>query len=205
MTNLDEFYDAAIQKATEPWGLNDYGSERSQKRRFEVASDALGIRSHDTVVDVGCGSGELYRYLWSKGVDVEYIGYDSVPAMVELARQSKVPNVSLHDAFEKEITHSDHVICLGVLGVIPGTEEQRMKAFSRLFSNLCDHAHYGVAVTVQMYKEGLDKSGLRWYMEEEQVFEALSSLRRDHPDFGWQLRLDYHPHDAMFIGKFNSF
>lgn len=205
MSNLDEFYAEAMAKADGPWGLNDYGSERSQKRRFAVATQALGIRSNDIVVDVGCGTGEYSRYLWTEGIDVEYIGYDSVPAMIDLAKKHGQPNVFLMDALDKEITHAEHVVCLGVLGVIPGTEEERMASFSRLFSNLCDHAQVGVAVTVQMYRKGLDKSGLRWYMEEDQVFAGLSRLRRDHPDFGWQLRLDYHPHDAMFIGKFNSF
>jgi trans-aconitate methyltransferase len=205
MTNLDEFYAEAIGKAVEPWQLNDYGSERSQKRRFRVAADALGIRSGDTVVDVGCGSGELRRYLWAEGIDVEYIGYDAVPAMVELAQRYGEKNVMLLDALEKGITMCEHVVCLGVLGVMEGTEEERMAKFSRLFSNLCDHAQVGVAVTVQMYREGLDKSGLRWYMEEDQVAQALMMLRRDHPDFGWQLRMDYHPHDAMFVGLFRSF
>jgi len=204
MTDLDNFYAEAIEKADAPWALNDYGSERSQKRRFAVATESLGIRSGDKVVDVGCGSGEYARYLWSVGLDVKYTGYDSVPAMVELSKRYS-RNIGSLDAFVQPIGFTDFAVCLGVLGVVPGTEEERMAKFFRLFENLCDNSAYGVAVTVQTYQDGLDKSGLRWYMETEQLSEGFFGLKEKHPDFGWQLRSDYHPHDSMIIGTYKSF
>ena len=204
MQDIDKFYAEAINKASDNWSLNDYGSERSQVRRFAVATEALGIRSGDVVVDVGCGSGEFGRFLWSNGLDVKYIGYDAVQAMVDLAKRYP-QEVHLLDALEKEIVHADHVVCLGVLGVLEGTEQERMDKFFKLFSNLCDHSNLGVAATVQVYKEGLDRSGLRWYMTEDQVAEGFFGLRTEHSDFGWQLRSDYHPHDAMYIGKYKPF
>lgn len=204
MEKLDDFYEAAIAKAQQPWEFNDYGSERSQKRRFSVAVNALGIRSRDVVIDVGCGSGEFKQYLWAEGIDVLYKGYDSVPAMVELAARYDI-DVELFDVFNKQIGVCDQAICLGVLGVLPGTDAERMIKLGVLFGNLCATARVGVAVTAQLYKEGLDKNGLRWYMELDEVAEVLKYLRKEHSDFGWQLLMDYHPHDVMFVGKSRSF
>jgi trans-aconitate methyltransferase len=201
-SNIQEYYQAAIKQGDTPWAQNDYGSERSQQRRFATVVESLGIRSGDVVVDVGCGTGEFGRYLWSQGLNVKYIGYDVVPEMVEIARE-RVPSSEVWclDAFTFSITHGDFVVCLGVLGVVQGNAEQRWDKFRDLWANMMSHATQGAAATAQVEAHGLKKDGLRWYMGMDEVSDGVVYLRDKYPTVGWQLRMDYHPHDVMFVGR----
>ncbi|MFQ5874326.1 MAG: class I SAM-dependent methyltransferase, partial [Dehalococcoidia bacterium] len=57
-----------------------------QRMRFEVLQQ-VGIRSGDSVLDLGCGFGDFYAFLLERGSQVEYVGYDICPDLVDVARQ----------------------------------------------------------------------------------------------------------------------
>lgn len=60
-----------------------WGSLESQRIRFQILAE-IGI--HDgSVLDVGCGFGDLYQYLWQWEI-AEYIGYDTNPDMLAQAK-----------------------------------------------------------------------------------------------------------------------
>lgn len=64
-----------------------YADEATQFRRFEVLSEIADIRAAK-VLDLGCGTGDLLRYLRSKrDFRGEYVGYDITPDMVQAARE----------------------------------------------------------------------------------------------------------------------
>lgn len=54
--------------------------------RFEAAFEGLHEQDFDSVLDVGCGFGDLLRYLRNRGWAGQYIGIDLVPELVETAR-----------------------------------------------------------------------------------------------------------------------
>lgn len=54
---------------------------------------ATRVRNAGPVCDLGCGPGQVARYLWARGVDVR--GYDLSSKMVELARQLN-PGIEFH-------------------------------------------------------------------------------------------------------------
>jgi SAM-dependent methyltransferase len=62
-----------------------WNSARSQGRRFEVLAEA-GPWQGASVADVGCGLGDLFGFLESRGLGVRYQGYDLSPEMVAAAR-----------------------------------------------------------------------------------------------------------------------
>ena len=53
--------------------------------RFRVLSE-IGIGSGDSLLDVGCGFGDLRSWLLAQGIEVEYTGIDLSPDLVEKAR-----------------------------------------------------------------------------------------------------------------------
>lgn len=61
-----------------------WGSREVQELRFDVLLNC-GIRSGDSVLDVGCGFADLYHYMRNLGLDVEYTGIDLSPDMIEAA------------------------------------------------------------------------------------------------------------------------
>lgn len=74
-------------------------------------------------IDVGCGNGRDAAWLAQQGFDV--VGYDSSPALIELARQS-FPSVTFHVGHLPELegvtTQFDNVVCETVLMHLPANE-----------------------------------------------------------------------------------
>ena len=60
------------------------GTRERQQLRFAVLS-AIGDLEGASVLDLGCGFGDLYEYLVNRGLKVDYTGYDICPDFVELA------------------------------------------------------------------------------------------------------------------------
>ena len=74
-------------------GLPDYkkvgwGSVESQDLRFQVLSE-IGISVADSIIDVGCGTGDYYRYLTGKGLaPSRYTGVDICEDFVRHCRSN---------------------------------------------------------------------------------------------------------------------
>ncbi|HSI87153.1 MAG TPA: class I SAM-dependent methyltransferase [Candidatus Methylacidiphilales bacterium] len=60
----------------------DWNSRASQERRFQVLAD-IGSLEGKSILDIGCGLGDLYGWLNSKGISIKYTGWDITPSMVE--------------------------------------------------------------------------------------------------------------------------
>jgi len=66
-------------------------SNASQRYRFRVLTEIAPLESA-TVLDYGCGKGDLYCYLLEAGYRGTYTGFDINPELLELAR-AKYPGV----------------------------------------------------------------------------------------------------------------
>jgi 2-polyprenyl-3-methyl-5-hydroxy-6-metoxy-1,4-benzoquinol methylase len=73
--------DAAMARAV---GGGDYHAVGEAERNILVA---LGLKSGDAVIDVGCGSGRLATALDRSGPSVHYLGTDVVPELVSYAQK----------------------------------------------------------------------------------------------------------------------
>ncbi len=71
-----------------------WSSREIQELRFQVLAE-IGIRSGDSVLDVGCGFADLYGWLGSQGLKVDYTGVDISPHLIEVAK-AKNPQIELH-------------------------------------------------------------------------------------------------------------
>src|SRR5258708_37782076 len=65
---------------------------------------ARRLRPSASVLDLGCGPGQLARYLWGLGFSVE--GIDNSEGMLTIARQ-KVPEVRLHGMDIRDLDYPD--------------------------------------------------------------------------------------------------
>lgn len=65
-----------------------------QPIRFKILSE-IGDLSNCSILDVGCGFGDLYGFLMKKGLTIEYTGVDINPNLIEIAR-----NIYPHAQFE---------------------------------------------------------------------------------------------------------
>jgi len=65
-----------------------------QKIRFKALAE-IGIESGDSVLDVGCGFGDLKGFLRGQGMTVEYTGIDLSPEITSRAAELH-PDASIH-------------------------------------------------------------------------------------------------------------
>ncbi len=80
------FYQSLLARYGDSHQALNWGSVHSQQRRFEVLAGA-GIATGESLLDVGCGLGDLYAWLQSRHPEVAYTGMDLTAAMIERARQ----------------------------------------------------------------------------------------------------------------------
>lgn len=64
----------------------DWKDKASQELRFEVISRYIDFSNRPSILDVGCGNGELLAFCRNAGRDVEYLGIDVCSEMVDACR-----------------------------------------------------------------------------------------------------------------------
>jgi trans-aconitate 2-methyltransferase len=100
-----------------------YGSERS--RPFFELLDQVAAESPSSVVDLGCGSGELTATLATRWPDARVLGIDSSPEMIERAASQRAPQVDfqLVEAAEFSAAGVDVLISNALLQWVPDHTE----------------------------------------------------------------------------------
>lgn len=94
-------------------------NQLSQDTRFEVMA-TIGELHARSVLDVGCGHGDLKAYLDQFAQDYDYIGIDQMPEFINDARQryAGYANAAFFqsDFSQQELPQVDYVIASGALG-----------------------------------------------------------------------------------------
>jgi SAM-dependent methyltransferase len=99
----------------DPRGV-DWQSGEAQRARFDAVL-AIGSLDGATLLDAGCGLGDLYGYLRARGVTIRYAGCDLSSAHVTAARQA-YPGTRFVVADVREVLAAerfDYVIACGLL------------------------------------------------------------------------------------------
>lgn len=119
--NNKEFYETAINKyGVSPRGVH-WNSKNSQYKRFEAITSFIKKDIiNSTLLDVGCGFGEYYKYLSiNNKLPAKYIGIDCEKSMIDLAN-TRFPNQKfiIKDVLKDNLIHSDYLICSGALNIL---------------------------------------------------------------------------------------
>lgn len=82
---VTRYYEACLRKHKDGPAAVDWNSIDSQVLRFSILAD-VGDLTRASVLDVGCGLGDLSKYLLRRFGSVRYEGIDISPSMIEVAR-----------------------------------------------------------------------------------------------------------------------
>ncbi len=63
-----------------------WSTQEAQYTRFQVLSE-IGVKSGDSILDVGCGFGDLAIYLQQQGIECDYTGIDISPDLIAKGRE----------------------------------------------------------------------------------------------------------------------
>jgi len=81
---VDRHRDSVTRFGHHPYALY-WSSKEIQELRFKVLSE-IGIESGQCILDVGCGFGDLHTWLQQQAIEVDYIGLDLSPDLLQQAR-----------------------------------------------------------------------------------------------------------------------
>ncbi|HKF49233.1 MAG TPA: class I SAM-dependent methyltransferase [Terracidiphilus sp.] len=146
-----------------------WGSRRSQEERFQVLC-SIGDLTDKSVLDVGCGFGDLFGYLRDRGVKISsYRGFDCVDGVLEIARE-RYPEGQFENADLLSVageTHADYVFASGVFFL--ASEDWGDYTF-RMLHAMHSVANCGMAANFLSQYSGHTDDGTSYYADPAKVF-----------------------------------
>ncbi len=169
----------------------EWRSRESQERRFAVLIEA-GIRDGQTVLDVGCGTGDLLEWMQRRKITPgDYLGLDITPAMIDHAR-ARFPDHRFEQgcllsgpALPRETY--DWVVASGIFA---HRYEQPVAYMRRMVAAMIGRAAVGVTLNSLSSKA---PNAAQWTMFHADPEETLAWAQTMAPVV--VLREDYDPHD----------
>lgn len=167
--NNQNFYKNAYKKhGISARGLN-WNSEKSQRVRFEVITDLLKDELFTcSVVDAGCGFGDLYLFWQEIGLHVKsYIGVDSVKNSIQICTE-RLPKISFtcKDILKDDLSYADWYIASGTLNIL--SDFQTWLFLEKILA----HSNKGIIFNIL---EGNKKSENFNYQKKEDIISFAKS------------------------------
>jgi SAM-dependent methyltransferase len=181
-------YESLLSQHGDSFKSLNWGSRESQIRRFEVLAE-VGIKSGDSVLDVGCGLGDFYAWIQQNTPGVQYFGIDITPGMIARARQRHLnTQFEIGAVFDKlsQGVRYDYVIASGIFYYRQREPEEYMyRVIDAMFSLARKGVAFNCLSSWTDYKEPLE-----FYADPIKTF----SFCRNVTSF-LGLRHDYHGAD----------
>jgi SAM-dependent methyltransferase len=170
MPRIDQsiFYRNAFQRHGVSAKGVAWSDENRQKRRFGALLRATGNLGNTTVVDAGCGFGDLYLYMRDqKRLPARYIGLDLIAQNVAVAKARTKQTVLRRDILKDPLPEAHWYLLSGTLNLL--TRFETILALKRC----CDASSMGVVFNLL---EGKDKSQTYNYWLPQEIKKACESF-----------------------------
>ncbi|MBN2057872.1 MAG: class I SAM-dependent methyltransferase [Candidatus Saganbacteria bacterium] len=200
-----EYFEGLLAKHGENFLALDWNSNESQKLRYQVfreifiyAQKAANI----SVLDVGCGFGDLYGFFKSEKMlgrqKIRYTGYDISEKLLEVARK-KYPEArfELKDILEdRHVPKFDYILASGIFNIRTTDSGSHIEFVKAMLLRMSDLAKHGVAAN--FLSEGAlpisvpedVNSGRYYYFKPEEIMSFCRFISSR-----FIIRHDYHPGD----------
>lgn len=123
----EAFYLSSLQTHGETAEGVHWSSVETQEVRFRVLCAMLPENLAElSVVDAGCGFGDLYAYMEREGRrPASYLGLDVMPPMVEAARRRTGQEIRVCDILAEPLPEADVYLCSGAMNTMTREESRR--------------------------------------------------------------------------------
>jgi len=189
---ISDFYAArCAQHRDEGWKASLYTTADNQYGTFANLMKIVAGNKSGTLLDVGCGQGDLFEFIETRGLDLIYTGLDLCPTMVGYAK-ARFPDgtFQVQDLLEYDKEH-DYVIAASVMNLaVPDQKKYAQDVIRRMFQV----ARRGVAFNMlsDAYRDYERQKGLYYYDPAEVTGFCLSLtpfLFLDHDRSGYDFHL----------------
>lgn len=179
------YHNELLKKHSETYKISGWGSYDSQRERFKAIIGTAKF-SGGTVVDYGCGSGDLYAFLNEEGYQFKYIGLDCNPQMIDIARERHGDHFAVIQIDEVKFDEVDYVFASGIFQFL---DKGFGKYHQSLISKLFDRSKMALAVNfLSSLRATKEKSEIEMYFQPTKIVELAASIC----DF-WCIDHSYHP------------
>jgi SAM-dependent methyltransferase len=150
---------------------------QGQLKRYHTLTDIAPAAelNNSTVLDYGCGTGDYYRFLKRRGIDVKYTGVDINENFINLAK-SKYPECTFKvmNADDDNLEgFYDYIFICGVFNLrVPGVQDDLKDALVTLFK----HCNKGLALNALSSHTPIKDVELNYTSPEEMVKFAIENL-----------------------------
>ena len=134
--DFEKIYQSAYEKYGESPKSLHWTSYASQAVRFKYLVSELDLEAR-TILDAGCGMGDILPFLYAKTDRFNYLGVDINKSFIEVAKKRYVGHsFKVSDPFAGHVkNHFDVVICSGVMNHnVANWQQKRLDMISALFA-----------------------------------------------------------------------
>jgi len=168
-------YEERLEKYGASVKTMGWRDREQQNMRFVILSEIGDLTNH-SVLDVGCGFGDLYGFLEQKGLHVQYTGYDISSKLIKIA-QKRHPEATFEvkDILEESsVNEFDYVVSSGVLNHRLSDNEGFLGTMITKCFDLCN-----IGVAINMMSNYVDyKDECLYYYSPEKVFTFCKTLTK---------------------------
>jgi SAM-dependent methyltransferase len=182
-----DFFRLHVRLFGNDWRALGWYSRHTQFKRFAVLCE-IGALSHCSILDVGCGLGDLYGYLRGERIKTDYTGYDLLPEMVERAKK-RYPEARflVRDVLQEWAEEPfDYILSSGAFNIDFG---DNASAIQKLLQVMIQQCRRGVAINFLSTKDTAQDP--IFYHYDPQIWLDYSRTLCSHVE----LREDYLPND----------
>ena len=128
------FYNESSEKSKFSWEASRWFSEESQYERFAVAGSFL--MPDCSVLDVGCGQGDFYKFIKSRYKNIKYKGIDFSESMIKKAKEKYSATFEKEDILENN-EQFDCVFALGTFNLQVEKQQEYIKSHLKKCFDCC--------------------------------------------------------------------
>lgn len=191
---IDRYTERHTRYGYDPRTLGWGGGKEKQDYRFAHLA-AVGEMSSQSILDVGCGFGDLYGYLISNGWNGMYLGIDIVPVLIDQAKELwPSAEFKIMDLLTNHIdVHFDYVFASGVFNAKVNNNQEHISTMLKRMYEIAN-----IAVICDFMSTYVDfQQEIAFHTNPEWVFGIAKNLSRRVV-----LRHDYMPFEfCLYIYK----
>jgi SAM-dependent methyltransferase len=186
LASTNSYGDAFKEHGESPKALH-WTNYRSQALRLRILVADLEIEGK-TILDAGCGMGDLLPFLYTKSANFTYLGVDIEPQFIKIAKKRyEGEQFKVFDPFTKPLGSFDLVLSSGVMN---SNISNWLEARKQMISALFEQATEALAFNMAGGFEPAHTSGRIAYANAQDILDFCKALS---PNI--KLRYDYHPED----------
>jgi len=177
---IRQHYGPRISPDREHFDIVDWADAEGQLARFNVLAANVDLAGK-TLLDIGCGLGDLLGFLTDRGVEVDYTGVDLLDEMVAAARKLHPTGRFISaDVFDPEAAlpeelvgrQFDVVFCSGAFNLDLGNNRQFLpRALARMFE-----LSHSLVVFNLLHSRAENKYDQCAYFHPDEILEMLAPL-----------------------------